>query len=90
MLLAAGASVHNGSLHEGLTPLHLAAIFGNTEVAHALLKHGACTGTRDFSDHTAAELASIYGQHNLASALISASTDKVSNFKAFAIIESCF
>ncbi len=62
LLLEAGADVNACSRSEGLTALHLAAIFGRTEVAHALLERRACIAIRDREGHTAAKLASMFGQ----------------------------
>ena len=78
LLLAAGADANLGSDFEGLTALHLAAIFGHAEVAHALLDHGACLAVRDSNGHTAAELARIFGQDALASVLAPAMAAEVS------------
>ena len=78
LLLTAGADVGACSVFEGLTALHLAAIFGHIEVAHALLEHGACAAVRDGNGHTAAELASIFGHDALAATLASAPAAEVS------------
>ena len=78
LLLAAGADANLGSQFEGLTALHLAAIFGHAQVAHALLEHGACLAMRDSNGHTAAELARIFSQDALASVLASAMAAEVS------------
>ncbi len=62
LLMEAGADVDARSRWEGLTALHLAAIFGHTEAAHALLEHGASKAICNHSNHTAAKLASMFGQ----------------------------
>ena len=71
LLLAAGADANLRSMAEGLTALHLAAIFGHTEVARVLLEHGTCAAILDDNGHTAAELASSFGQDAFAAVLAS-------------------
>lgn len=68
-LLVEGAAVEICSKHEGLTALHLAAVFGHTDVALALVEHGACTAMHDGDHLTAAEVASVFGQDACADAL---------------------
>ena len=76
LLLLDGADVNCCSWYEGLSALHLAAVFGHTDVAHALVEHGACTAVRDGNGRTAAELARVFGQDAFADALVLAASRK--------------
>ena len=78
MLLAASADVYACSKLEGLTALHLAAVFGYLEVANALTDHGASTRRLDGNGNTAADIASVFGKHALATVITSACIAEVS------------
>ena len=75
---------------EGLTALHLAAIFGRTEAAHALLEHGAGTAIRDRDGHTAAKLATLFGQAAFVAALIPLPIAEVSTVNALHLFNWAF
>lgn len=70
-LIKKGADVnnHNGSgywedkLIEKLTPLHMAAHFGNVEAVKLLLEHGADVNARNSAGQTPEEFAKSLGEH---------------------------
>ncbi len=69
VMLAAGADLNICSKSEGLTALHFAAIFGHSEVANALIEHGASTIMLDGNGHTAADIATVFGHQALATVI---------------------
>lgn len=56
LLLAAGGELERAD-HEGRTPLLLSALWGRPARVAALLRHSACTMTRDFAGQSVLELA---------------------------------
>lgn len=68
LLLEAGADV-NDAQTGGLTPLMLAALRGDTELAELLLAHGAQAGATDEEGRTAADLAAEDGHAALVARL---------------------
>lgn len=67
-LLAQGADP-NRQQQGGFTPLHAAAVAGNTELARLLLAHGADRTIRNEAGQSAADLAAEKGHHDLAAEL---------------------
>jgi len=55
---------------EGLAPLHLASMDGNTEIMRILLQHGASLDLVDFNNRSALEYAVLSGQFDAAQFLI--------------------
>lgn len=56
LLMISGAELEHAD-HEGRTPLLLSALWGRPARVAALLRHGACTMTRDFAGQSVLELA---------------------------------
>lgn len=61
--------------NEGKTPLHLAAMYGNTQVAKALLKHGADVNIQDAKGNTPAHYATQKNHQDITSLLIEKGAD---------------
>uniref|UniRef100_A0A7M5XF15 Uncharacterized protein n=1 Tax=Clytia hemisphaerica TaxID=252671 RepID=A0A7M5XF15_9CNID len=55
---------------EGLTPLHLASMDGNTDIMRILFQHGASLDKVDFNNRSALEYAVLSGQFDAAQFLI--------------------
>ena len=69
-LLSAGASMSSGLNAIGQTPMHIAARYGDEQLAHLLMDQGADIDARDKGGNTALLLAVKHGQPTLAQALI--------------------
>ena len=69
-LLSAGASMSSGLNVISQTPMHIAARYGDEQLAHLLMDQGADIDARDKGGNTALLLAVKHGQPTLAQALI--------------------
>ena len=69
-LLSQYASQVNELSEDGLSPLHLASMDGNTEIMRILLNHGALLDLGDFKNRNALEYAVLAGQFDAAQFLI--------------------
>ena len=69
LLLERGADPARAEPYNGRTPLHMAAVCGQAEVARALLERGADRAVRDRQGATPLELAQRYGNDGVAAAL---------------------
>jgi ankyrin repeat protein len=66
----------NAYAEDGWTPLHLAAFFGNVEIAKELLRRNAVIDARSLKDHVTPLQSACAGDHTLvASLLIAAGAD---------------
>ncbi|CAI7650494.1 unnamed protein product [Penicillium discolor] len=82
LLLDKGADINSWDSSEGRTPLHLAVEAGSISAVAQLLKQGALTNIRDFSDLYPLELAAQRGDYRIALLLLLRSTDSHSFVKA--------
>ncbi len=83
MLLEAGARCGAALPASGLTPLHLAAIKGSSELATRLLQTGAVVNAIDIDDHTPLYYSARYGHSNVSDVLIEAggaAADLIENY----------
>ena len=69
LLTESGAQIDPDRMGDGWTPLHLAAMFGKTDVAIKLLEMGADPTTRGSHGDTAEDVAKHFKNHRLADIL---------------------
>ena len=70
LLLQYASEINELSEDDGLSPLHLASMDGNTEIMRILLDHGALLNLGDFNNRSALEYAVLAGQFDAAQLLI--------------------
>ena len=63
-------------------PLHLAAMFGSTEILKILLKHGASLNLQDFVQYTALHCAAYFGHEQVVIFGSQSNSIRVKNFRS--------
>ncbi|MEO1618906.1 MAG: ankyrin repeat domain-containing protein, partial [Planctomycetota bacterium] len=79
----------DGKAECGLTPLHVAALFGQSEVAGLLLSSGADVSLTDGEGNTALHMAAFLGHTEIVRALLKAGTDPaIRNHLGFSSVDN--
>jgi len=76
----------NAKNDKGMTPLHIAAYYGDTMVAHLFLKHGADANAHDSKGYTPLILAAMHGNIDVAMLLIEKGADINLTAKGYSVI----